>query len=205
MVFDGTSWHIIAGAADLGTVVQKTSVLNDAGKRDVSVAIGAYSPKSNDVITIGKDTATPNASWVGLTGALTVGQQFMWNGSAWVAPDGSKLPSYGIEEKRYVSMLDLSASTLGDGTNPSIPKITIAGQEYRGDRINDAGSSDAGNIGIGLNALQYAHRPSGGASNVAVGENAGAALKAGSENILLGSWAGYKLVDGTANICIGSW
>jgi hypothetical protein len=91
--------------------VNESDVLSSVGDRDVTVAMGGgLVPKVNDVVTVTK-AGTPHASWAGLPGPVHVADQFMFNGTAWVAVDPLKIPDVAIGDERYMRSQFLQAGT----------------------------------------------------------------------------------------------
>jgi len=135
-----TSWVVIPTTSDLTQKVSKTEVLSSIGDRDVTVAMGGgLVPKVNDVVTVTK-AGTPHASWVGLTGPVHVADQFMFNGTAWVAVDPLKIPDVAIGDERYMRSQFLQAGT-GAVARTSLSKLrdTVSVKDFGavGDGVAD--------------------------------------------------------------------
>ena len=90
--------------------VNESDVLKSVGDHDVTAAIGALVPKVNDVVTVTK-AGTPHASWAGLPGPVHVADQFMYNGTAWIAVDPLKIPDVAVGDERYMRSQFLQAGT----------------------------------------------------------------------------------------------
>jgi len=231
LVFDGTNWHIIAGAADLGTVVQKTSVLTDGGTLDLTVAM-TVTPVAGMVVTATKAGA-PDASWVGVANPVVTGKQYQWNGAAWGAVDLTKIAPAAVTDARYVvgaqplSNLFVGTSagsknTTGDynaffGANAGLSNTTgsynfifgvNAGRENTVGSANNFLGGDTGRENTSGQQNNFFSGESGrfnttGSYNNFFGQRSGYSNTTGISNNFLGYRAGYNNTTASGGIAVG--
>ena len=144
--------------------VNETDLLTSAGSQDVTAAIGALVPKVNDVVTVTK-AGTPHASWAGMTGPVKVADQFMFNGTAWVAVDPLKIPDVDVGDERYMRSQFLQAGT-GAVARTSLSKLrdTVSVKDFGA--VGDGVTDDTAAIQAAINSLV----PFGGIVHVPVGQ-----------------------------------